>query len=82
MANTDEDKYQLVQMRLLRETVREIGELQDVLRATNRTDTVVRCIQIAKEVILAAKKGTRLQLVSPDETVRTIIIPGVSPQQS
>jgi hypothetical protein len=72
------EKYQLVQMRLLRETVSEIEELARKLNAQNRTDAVARCIHIASLVVRAMSRGQRLQLVSEDGSRETLVIPGLA----
>lgn len=76
------EKYQLVQMRILRETVADVEELQGSLNTNNRTDAVARAIQIAALVVRAMSKGQKLQLVSDNGSREKLIIPGLVMRKS
>lgn len=74
-------EYQLVQMRLLKETVAEIEDLSRRLDAHNRTDAVVRCIHIASAVVRRMCRGQSLQLVFENGARETLVIPGLVPDR-
>jgi hypothetical protein len=70
----------LVQMRLKDATIQEIEELQTLLGESNRTDTVVRAVQLAKLIAEEVRAGKQILLKSsksdtPDVYLR---IPGLN----
>lgn len=72
----------LVQMRLLNATVEAVDHVKQVLNASNRTDAVVRCIDIARTIIDAIQlDGMTVQLVGRDGTVERLVIPGLTPRR-
>lgn len=72
----------LVQMRLLDATVEAVDHVKRVLKASSRTDAVVRCIDIARTVIDAVDAdGMSVHFVGRDGTIERLVIPGLTPPQ-
>jgi hypothetical protein len=67
----------LVQMNLLDGTLRLAGDLQGMLGAKNRTDAIVRAIEIAHPVVAAILDGKRVVMIAPNGDSEGLVVPGI-----
>jgi hypothetical protein len=73
----DEKKSQLVQMRLRKPTIKQVGRLQKILKSETRTDVVKVSLDLAEMVASAMKEGSSLILESKSGKRERIVIPGI-----
>jgi len=67
----------LVQMNLGDGTLRLAGDLQGMLGAKNRTDAIVRAIEIAHPVVAAILDGKRVVMIAPNGEAEGFVVPGI-----
>ena len=67
----------LVQMRLRPATMERVARLQEQVEAENRTQAVVRAVQIADWLVTAIKQGATVSLEWPDGKKETIAVVGI-----
>lgn len=67
----------LVQMRLRPSTMERVARLQELTETENRTQAVVRAVQIADWLVTAVKAGATVSLEWPDGKKETITVVGI-----
>ncbi len=67
----------LVQMNLGDGTLRLAGDLQGMLGAKNRTDAIVRAIEIAYPVVAAILDGKKVVMIGPNGDAEGFVVPGI-----
>lgn len=71
------ENSQLVQMRLKRNTISQVDDLQTLFNSPNRTDVVKTSIALASMIAQAMREGQSVFLESKAGKRERIVIPGL-----
>lgn len=67
----------LLQVKVLDETLEELGDLQKKIHAPSMSDTVRRSIEITSALTRSVEKGDKIIIQSKDGSEKQIIITGM-----
>lgn len=73
----DDKETKPVQMRLRKDTLEQVQQLQELTRIQNRTRIVTTAIDLTNKLFSKIKKGSKIVIENPDGTKETITIIGL-----
>jgi flagellar biosynthesis/type III secretory pathway protein FliH len=75
--NEQEEKSQLVQMRLQPKTLQRLQSLVDLTKTDNRTQLVSTSIQLAEEIIRSLKAGSKVYIENKNGEKESLRVIGI-----